>query len=120
MNKLITVSTLALSKIKNILKANDSKAILLSINGGGCNGFNYKLEPMKENIKQDKLDEIIKINDVNIHLCGTSMMYLMGTHIDYKTDIMGERFDFINEKIASKCGCGTSFNFKEEFKKKKK
>ena len=39
-------------------------------------------------------------------------MYLMGTHIDYKADIMGERFDFSNNNISSKCGCGTSFNFK--------
>jgi len=111
MKQLLTISTFALKKIKNIIKINNANALLISIKGGGCNGFNYDLTPLNENIKQDKLDEIIKINDVNIHLCGKSMMYLMGTHIDYKIDIMGERFDFSNDNIASKCGCGTSFNF---------
>ena len=39
-------------------------------------------------------------------------MFLLGTNIDYIEDIMGSRFDFKNKNIDSKCGCGTSFNFK--------
>ena len=39
-------------------------------------------------------------------------MFLLGTNIDFKEDIMGSRFDFQNNNIDSKCGCGTSFNFK--------
>ena len=38
---------------------------------------------------------------------------LIGTKIDYIEDIMGSRFDFQNSMIDSKCGCGTSINFKE-------
>lgn len=113
MKSLITISTNALQKINTIIKSSNSKAILLSIKGGGCNGFNYKFTPLESDIKQDKLDEILKIDNTNIHICGRSMMYIMGTHIDYKTDIMGDRFDFKNDNISSKCGCGTSFNFKE-------
>ena len=41
-------------------------------------------------------------------------MYLIGTYIDYKKDIMGKKFDFVNDSISSKCGCGTSFNFKNQ------
>jgi Fe-S cluster assembly iron-binding protein IscA len=40
------------------------------------------------------------------------MLFLLGTKIDYIEDIMGSRFDFINDNIQSKCGCGTSFNMK--------
>ena len=40
-------------------------------------------------------------------------MFLLGTNIDYIEDIMGSRFDFQNQNIESKCGCGTSFNFKD-------
>jgi Fe-S cluster assembly iron-binding protein IscA len=39
-------------------------------------------------------------------------MYIIGTKIDYKDDIMGSRFDFKNDNMKNKCGCGTSFNFK--------
>ena len=113
MKQLITISRSALGKINDIIKTNNSKAILVSIKGGGCNGFNYKFTPLPTNEKQDKLDEVLKIENTNIHLCGSSLMYLIGTHIDYKKDIMGEKFDFSNCNIVSKCGCGTSFNFKE-------
>lgn len=113
MRPLITVSKSALKKINSIINLDNSKAILISIKGGGCNGFNYNFTPLKSNEKTDKLDKIIKIDDINVHICGKSLMYIMGTHIDYKTDIMGDRFDFTNENISSKCGCGTSFNFKD-------
>ena len=114
MKNLVTISNTALNKINQILKNNNSIAMLISIKGGGCNGFNYNFTPLKSNQKTDKLDQVIKIKNTNIHLCGTSLMYLIGTHIDYKKDIMGEKFDFINDNISSKCGCGTSFNFKNQ------
>lgn len=40
-------------------------------------------------------------------------MYIIGTNIVYKEDIMGSRFDFTNDNISNKCGCGTSVNFKD-------
>jgi Fe-S cluster assembly iron-binding protein IscA len=40
-------------------------------------------------------------------------MYLIGVKVDYKTDIMGSKFEFTNDNIQSKCGCGTSFAFKK-------
>ena len=39
-------------------------------------------------------------------------MYLIGLKIDYKNDIMGSNFEFTNDKIQNKCGCGISFSFK--------
>ena len=39
-------------------------------------------------------------------------MFILRTKIDYIEDLMGTRFDFTNDKISSKCGCGTSVNFK--------
>jgi Fe-S cluster assembly iron-binding protein IscA len=54
------------------------------------------------NINQDKY----------LYLCNKSLMYIIGTKVDYIEDIMGSRFDFSNDQIYSKCGCGTSVNFK--------
>ena len=48
----------------------------------------------------------------NLYLCNKSLMFILGTKIDYIEDIMGSRFDFKNDLIDSKCGCGTSVNFK--------
>lgn len=109
---MITISTLAKLKIKEMIANNLGKAALLYINGSGCNGFSYKFKVLKEDKKSSKLDEIIKIDDVNLYLGGESLLYIIGTSIDYKEDIMGSRFDFSSEQIDSKCGCGTSVNFK--------
>jgi len=109
---MISVSKLAKFKIKEMIVNNCGKAALLYINGSGCNGFSFKFKVLKENKKPNKLDEIIEVDDYNMYLCGKSLMYIMGTNVDYKEDIMGSRFDFSSEQIDSKCGCGTSVNFK--------
>jgi iron-sulfur cluster insertion protein len=108
---MITISNLAKIKIKEMIGSNISKAALLYINGSGCNGFSFKFEILNEDKKSSKLDEIIKIDDYNLYLCGKSLLYIIGTNVDYKEDLMGSRFDFSSEQITSKCGCGTSVNF---------
>ena len=67
---------------------------------------------IKNSLDKSKLDEIFKLDSANLYLCNNSLMWLIGTHIDYIEDIMGSRFDFKNQNQESKCGCGTSFNFK--------
>ena len=108
---MITMSKRAIGILKNTLHAEKGKAILLYLKSGGCTGMEYKFEIMKTNNKSNKLDEIIKVDDLNIHLCNNSLLYMLGTHIDYIDDIMGTRFDFKNDKIKNKCGCGSSVNF---------
>lgn len=104
------------SKAKNILESiinkEQGKAAFLYLKGGGCNGFSYKFKVLKNDKKPNKLDEKVVINNYNLYLCNKSFMFLLGTNIDYIEDIMGSRFDFQNNNIDSKCGCGTSFNFK--------
>jgi iron-sulfur cluster assembly accessory protein len=82
--------------------------ILFSVEGGGCNGFRYNLEPISDEPK--KIDEIIKLDDFKINVCGKSLLYLLGTTIDWKEDFMGSRFEFDNPNAAAKCGCGTTFS----------
>ena len=110
---MISISNIAKIKIKEMIKKNVGQAALLYINGSGCNGFSFKFKILQEDVKLNKLDEIVKIDEYNMYLCGKSLFYLIGTNIDYKEDIMGSRFDFSSKQIDSKCGCGTSVNFKE-------
>ncbi len=104
----ITASTSAIHKLESILLKSNKNAIRFYVKGGGCNGFNYKLKPTNE--IPDNLDEIVKIDGVEIHICNSSTMHLLGTHIDWKEDIMGQGFHFENPMAQSKCGCGTSFS----------
>ena len=67
----------------------------------------YFIEAIKS---PDKTDETFVQEDVNIAICGKSLMYLIGAHITMKRDVMGSRIEFENPNATSKCGCGETFN----------
>lgn len=110
MKQIITITNVALNKLHNILERTKHNAIRFSIKGGGCNGFNYELTPT--NNLPNKLDEIVKIKNVEIHVCNKSLIHIIGTNIDWKEDVMGSSFQFDNPMAKSNCGCGTSFTSK--------
>jgi|TARA_B110000211_G_C14046277_1_gene539117 iron-sulfur cluster assembly accessory protein len=105
---IITVSDLAIKEFQRVLKETNNKNILFSIKGGGCNGFEYELIP--NNLDLLKKNELFQKNGVNIHICNKSLFYILGTHIDWKNDIIEKKFIFKNPMAKSSCGCGTSFN----------
>lgn len=108
MKQIIYVTKTAGKQLAKIAKENNVNNILFYVKGGGCNGFNYKLEAM--NTPPQKLDEIIHYDDYNIIVDKTSVMFLLGTIIDWKKNIMGESFHFTNPTAVANCGCGTSFS----------
>ena len=108
-NYVINITKLAGKKLIDISKKHQTKSILFSVMGGGCNGFGYMLKPIKDSTIHPK-DEIVKYEDINIIVCRKSIFHLLGTTIDFKKDIMGEGFDFKNHNAVSSCGCGTSFS----------
>ena len=108
MKNVITVSKIARKQLLNIMNINNSKYILFSVEGGGCNGFKYNLKPFSKEPK--KIDEIVRLDDLKINVCGRSILYLLGTTIDWKEDFMGSRFVFENPNASAKCGCGTTFS----------
>ena len=108
---MITITNNAKNKLIDLIKK-DGKSAFIYLKGGGCNGFSYKFKILQSDKKPNKLDEQYSLDNYNLYLCNKSLMWLFGTKIDYIEDIMGSRFDFQNENIDSKCGCGTSFNLK--------
>lgn len=108
MRKVIEITKLAGNKLQEIAKKNNTNSLLFYVKGGGCNGFNYKFEPFYKT--PNKYDIVVPYKDIEVIVCGKSMIYLIGTTIDWKTDIMGDSFNFENPNANSKCGCGTSFS----------
>ena len=108
--QIISITKSACAQLTKIANETKQTHIRFYVKGGGCNGFNYKLEPTSES--PDKGDEIIKRDNYLISVCNMSLMHLLGTEIDWKKDIMGEGFHFNNPMAKSKCGCGTSFSSK--------
>ena len=115
MNKLLKITVNASNQLKKIAINNNCNNIFFYVKGGGCNGFNYKFEPMIDESKYSSLDFSNSVNldeKYNVIICNKSMLHLIGTEIDWKKDVMGEAFDFKNPNAASSCGCGTSFSTK--------
>ena len=89
--------------------------------GGGCNGFNYRLSLIKksrgENLLKKKLPpSVINNQDINVIIDPMCEMYLIGTTIDYQFEnmekgIYDSKFIFTPDKnLATSCGCGVSFS----------
>ncbi len=90
-----------------MLETRDDIGIRPGVQGGGCSGFSYKLEFVKQ--EQDK-DRIIEDKGVKIYIDPKSYLYLMGTEIDYIDDLNQAGFKFVNPNAKRTCGCGESFS----------
>ena len=78
----------------------------VGVKGGGCSGFSYVLDLTEQ---QRDTDEAFEIHGVKIVCDPKSYLYLNGTSIDFKDEIMGRGFVFNNPNATSSCGCGSSF-----------
>jgi|TARA_B110000977_G_C11066665_1_gene488037 iron-sulfur cluster assembly accessory protein len=90
--------------------AKRSPQLLFSCKAGGCNGFEYVLEPCTTPEKAEKQVISTTTRPITLFTCNLSMLHLLGTEIDWKEDTMGSRFVFNNPNAESKCGCGATFS----------
>lgn len=81
-------------------------ALRLRVVGGGCAGFSYDLY-FDEGTEVDRAFEI---QGVQVVVDEMSLMYLVGTEIDYVEGLQGAGFKFNNPNVKSTCGCGSSFS----------
>ena len=107
-SNLISVCKKTLHHFHNTLKQSRQSYILISVKGGGCNGLKYEITP--ESVERLSNDELVVIENVPIVICGSSIMYLIGTELKWKTDIMGSGIEFNNPNAKSSCGCGDTFS----------
>lgn len=79
----------------------------VGVKGGGCSGFSYLLDLTEQ---QREADEAFDEHGITIVCDPKSYLYLNGTTIDFKDEVMGRGFVFNNPNATSTCGCGSSFN----------
>lgn len=103
----ITVSERAARRIGQILRGEPTGTMLrVSIEGGGCSGFQYKFDMERERAEDDialERDGVIVLVDP------VSSQYLAGAEIDFVDDLIGSAFKIHNPNATASCGCGTSF-----------
>jgi iron-sulfur cluster assembly accessory protein len=104
----VTMTDRAARRIGEILKSEPSGAMIrLSVQGGGCSGFQYKFDVERAKAADDVT---IARNGVTVLIDSVSMQFLAGSEIDFADDLIGASFKVNNPKAKASCGCGTSFS----------
>jgi iron-sulfur cluster insertion protein len=103
----ITLTASAAKRIKALnAQAATDQMFRVTVNGGGCSGFQYEF----------KLDGQLNDDDLTFERDGsvlvtdeTSLDLIAGSEVDFVDDLMGAYFQVRNPNAVSSCGCGTSF-----------
>ncbi|KND01043.1 iron-sulfur cluster assembly accessory protein [Spizellomyces punctatus DAOM BR117] len=91
-------------------KANTNNMLRITVESGGCHGFQYKMELTT----QMEDDDVVFENDgAKVVVDTISLDLINGSTLDYVEELIGSSFQVVNNpKAESSCGCKTSFNVK--------
>ncbi len=104
----VTVTERAARRIGEILKKEPQGTMLrVSVEGGGCSGFQYKFDMERA---QAEDDVVIHRDGATVLIDSVSLNYLAGSEIDFVDDLIGASFRINNPQAKASCGCGTSFS----------
>jgi len=103
----VTVTERAARRIGEILRQEPAGTMLrVSVEGGGCSGFQYKFDTERERTEDDI---VIEKSGATVLIDPISLNYMVGSEIDFVDDLIGSSFKVNNTKATASCGCGTSF-----------
>ena len=104
----ITLTERAARRINEIMASEPSGSMLrISVNGGGCSGFQYAFDV--ERTRQDQ-DLVVERDGAAVLVDEVSLQYMDGSVIDFVDDLIGQSFKIENPHATASCGCGTSFS----------
>lgn len=103
----MTLSPSAAARVAAIAAKQGKPAILrLSVEGGGCSGFQYKFG-LADAANGDDL--VVETDGVALVVDPVSLDLVAGAEVDYVESLGGAAFRVTNPNAASGCGCGSSF-----------
>ena len=104
----VSMTERAVKRIIEIAATDASnKLFRVSVEGGGCSGFQYKFDMVDA---READDVVIEREGAQALIDPVSFDYLKGSEIDFVDDLMGASFRIRNPNAQSSCGCGTSFS----------
>jgi iron-sulfur cluster assembly accessory protein len=104
----VTVTDRAATRIAEIAGNEPASPMLrVSVEGGGCSGFQYKFDLVGGRAADDF---IIERNGAVVLIDPVSLQYMEGAEIDFVDDLIGAAFKVSNPVATASCGCGTSFS----------
>ncbi|NNM73372.1 iron-sulfur cluster insertion protein ErpA [Enterovirga aerilata] len=104
----IRLTETAARRIGEILADEPAGSMLrISVNGGGCSGFQYGFDI--DRTRQPD-DIVVERDGATVLVDETSLQFLKGSVVDFVDDLIGQSFKIENPQATSSCGCGTSFS----------
>jgi iron-sulfur cluster assembly accessory protein len=104
----VTVSDRAARRIAEIAASEPANTMLrVSVEGGGCSGFQYKFDLVRD---READDLAIEKDGSTVLIDPMSLIYMQGSEIDFVDDLIGASFRITNPNATASCGCGTSFS----------
>lgn len=103
----INVTDRAAAKIKELIAAEhkEGHGLRVKVVGGGCSGLQYKVD---FDLPRGT-DKIFEKDGATVLVDMKSLLYLSGTELDFKEELMQSGFVFQNPNVKRACGCGASF-----------
>jgi len=103
----VSITDRAAEKIKELVKTGDGegRGLRLKVVGGGCSGLQYRVDFDAQRAG----DRIFEKDGARVFVDMKSLLYLNGTELDYKEELMQSGFVFQNPNVKRACGCGASF-----------
>lgn len=103
----LTLTPAAAKRIALIAQKQTKPAILrLSVEGGGCSGFQYKFDLAE---KPEGDDSVSETDGVRLVVDPISLDLVGGSVVDFVESLGGAAFRVENPNAAAGCGCGSSF-----------
>jgi iron-sulfur cluster assembly protein len=102
----VNLTERAAAKIKEMIEAEnkEGQGLRLKVVGGGCSGLQYKVDfDMPKGT-----DKVFERDGAKVLVDMKSLLYLSGTELDYKEELMQSGFVFQNPNVKKACGCGAS------------
>ena len=107
MAEMLTLTPAAAKRVAAIADKQAKPAILrLSVEGGGCSGFQYKFD-LAEGPEED--DSVSDTDGVKLVVDSVSLDLVAGSTVDFVESLGGAAFRVENPNAAAGCGCGSSF-----------
>ena len=108
---MIKVAQTAKEKVSLLMKEEGfdptNDYVRVGVKSGGCSGLSYELKFDDQLQVEDKLFED---NQVRILVDKKSLLYLVGTTLEYSGGLNGKGFVFNNPNAQRTCGCGESLS----------
>jgi iron-sulfur cluster assembly protein len=108
---MVNVSDTAAKQLQSIFleenKVPKDNYVRVGVKSGGCSGLSYILD---FDDKSSEGDKVVESNGINLLIDKKSLLYLIGTTLEYSSGLNGKGFHWSNPNASRSCGCGESFS----------